>query len=85
MQIFDQLKQQWVDLGESAAADPEPGLVPGKVPPAPGIIQKRNITTEYPTVDAMGRTIVRFPAALVLYLYSLVFPPSNIDIFYRPS
>jgi len=64
--VFDQVKQQWVSLSDDTPKAPE------KIDDstAADATKRVNATKEYPTVDAMGRTIVRFPAALVRDLFS---------------
>ena len=65
------MNQQWVSLSDDASKSSE------KSDETSTEAMKRgnNSTKEYPTVDAMGRTIVRFPAALVSVLSS--FPVLN--------
>ena len=61
MKVFDLVKQKWVPLEGTVGGDTS-GNMTGNVWQQG---MERNVSLDNKGVDSMGRTIVRFPAALV--------------------
>ena len=69
LKIFDQVQQKWIDLNDDDASE-NTTMVSGTF--------NSNITV-FPTVDASGKTIVRFPAALPVNMLPLILNAPEIS------
>lgn len=67
MKIFDQSLQKWVSLGSSNSTSSRYDSATGQG------------AKEVPSVDSMGRTVVRFPAALPVIMLPLILRSPEIS------